>query len=218
MTRKSSNKSSKFFATTALSSASVEWGTPAWLPLAVLKACGFEQFGTDPCCGDEWATRVPATVRYTEADDGLKQSWSGPVFCNPPYKRYVIDRWLMRCLLAWQSGEAGLVFALVPARTDCAYWRSSIIGHADVLFLKGRLRFGDGEDPAPFPSALVIWGADARLLALVREAFPGAAWMPRDQFPTTTAHPRAKESARSRVAVREARGGGSRSRVPGRGR
>ena len=120
MPRKPS-KNCSFYADVALSSASVEWGTPEWLPLAVLKACGTEQFGTDPCCGDEWASRVPAAVRYTEADDGLTRPWAGPVFCNPPYKRYVIERWLMRCLLAWQSGEAGLVFALVPARTDCAY-------------------------------------------------------------------------------------------------
>ena len=32
-------------------------------------------------------------------------------------------------------------------------------------FLKGRLRFGDGEQSAPIPSALAVWGAGPETLA-----------------------------------------------------
>src|SRR3954470_2035480 len=34
-----------------------------------------------------------------------------------------------------------------------------IAGRASVYFLRGRLRFGEGGNSAPFPSALAVWGA-----------------------------------------------------------
>lgn len=37
-------------------------------------------------------------------------------------------------------------------------------GKADVLFLRGRLRFGVGSGQAPFASMLVIWGGTKRLV------------------------------------------------------
>ena len=50
--------------------------------------------------------------------------------------------------------------ALLPARPDTAYWHEHVAGRAVVYFLRGRLRFSDGEQAAPFPSALVLWGAE----------------------------------------------------------
>ena len=43
-------------------------------------------------------------------------------------------------------------------------WRT-VLARAVVYFLKGRPRFGSGEQSAPFPSALAVWGADPVMLA-----------------------------------------------------
>lgn len=67
-----------------------------------------------------------------------------------------------------------MVIALLPARPDTNYWHEHIAGQAVVYFLKGRLRFGDGEQSAPFPSALVVWGADPETIAALDAALPEA--------------------------------------------
>lgn len=48
---------------------------------------------------------------------------------------------------------------LIPARTDTRWWHQYIDGNpnASVHFIKGRLKFGGAKNPAPFPSAIVIF-------------------------------------------------------------
>ena len=73
-----------------------------------------------------------------------------------------------------EAGRAGLVIALVPARTDTRWWHDHVAGKADVWLLRGRLAFGDGTMAAPFPSAIVVWSAlEEHRLALIA-AFPDA--------------------------------------------
>lgn len=89
---------------------------------------------------------------YTKADDGLKQTWTGKCWMNPPYGR-VIGDWMRK---AYESAQAGaMVVCLVPARTDTAWWHD-YAAKGEVRFIRGRLKFGDGKNSAPFPSALVI--------------------------------------------------------------
>ena len=64
--------------------------------------------------------------------------------------------------------------ALLPARPDTAYWHEHVAGRAAVYFLRGRLRFGDGVQSAPFPSALAVWGAGPEALASLDAALLGA--------------------------------------------
>ena len=52
---------------------------------------------------------------------------------------------------------------LIPSRTDTSYWHDYIFNNAEIEFLRGRLKFevdGVSGDPAPFPSALVIYKGD----------------------------------------------------------
>ena len=75
---------------------------------------------------------------------------------DPPYGRD-IGKWMRK---AWESAQEGAtVVCLVPART-CSRWWHDYAAKGDVLFLRGRLRFGDGENSAPFPSALVVFCND----------------------------------------------------------
>lgn len=47
------------------------------------------------------------------------------------------------------------IVALVPARTDTAWWHDYCIQY-EVRFLRGRLKFGNAKSAAPFPSAVVV--------------------------------------------------------------
>lgn len=46
---------------------------------------------------------------------------------------------------------------LVPSRTDTRWFHKYVYGKAEIRFIEGRLRFGDGKTSAPFPSMLVIY-------------------------------------------------------------
>lgn len=47
---------------------------------------------------------------------------------------------------------------LLPARTDTRWFHDYIYGKAEVRFIRGRLKFGDSKNSAPFPSMVVIFG------------------------------------------------------------
>lgn len=53
----------------------------------------------------------------------------------------------------------GVAVMLVPARTDTKWWHEWIANNpcASVRYIKGRLKFGDSKNAAPFPSAIVIF-------------------------------------------------------------
>ena len=46
---------------------------------------------------------------------------------------------------------------LRKARTDTKIWHDVIFPHAKVEFIKGRLKFSNSKNSAPFPSAIVIF-------------------------------------------------------------
>jgi len=77
-------------------------------------------------------------------------------FCNPPYSR--IGDWVKKAYN--ESHQPGtLVVLLIPARTDTRYFQEYIYHRAEVRFIKGRLKFGESKNAAPFPSMVVIFRA-----------------------------------------------------------
>ena len=77
--------------------------------------------------------------------------WGKRVFCNPPYGPG-IAAWLERGL------EAEIAVFLLPARTDTKWFHAICLPTArEIRFIKGRLRFGDSPNDAPFPSMVVIF-------------------------------------------------------------
>lgn len=130
------------------SSKSIEWETPQWLFDQLNKEF---KFTLDPC-----ATRDNAKCKkyFTEGMDGLKQDWTGTVFCNPPYGRK-IGLWVKKAFEEAQKGV--IVVMLIPARTDTKWFHTYIYGQAEIRFIKGRLKFGNSINSAPFPSMIVIF-------------------------------------------------------------
>lgn len=92
--------------------------------------------------------------------NSLAQKWHeiGRVcWMNPPYGRG-IGKWIEK---AWYESTMGCtVVCLIPARTDTLYWHNYVMKSSEVRFIKGRVKFelpGVKTDPAPFPSAIVIF-------------------------------------------------------------
>jgi DNA helicase HerA-like ATPase len=46
---------------------------------------------------------------------------------------------------------------LVHARTDTRWFHDFVYGKAELRFVRGRLKFGDGTQSAPFPSLVAIY-------------------------------------------------------------
>lgn len=49
---------------------------------------------------------------------------------------------------------------LLPARTDTRWFHEFIYGKAEIRFVRGRLKFGNATNSAPFPSMVVVWRGD----------------------------------------------------------
>ena len=131
------------------SSESCEWPTPQTF-FDMLDA--EFHFTLDPCATSH---NAKCENYFTRKDDGLSQDWgTHRGFCNPPYGRE-IGAWAKKCHDTAQAG--GLVVLLVHARTDTRWFHDWVYGKAELRFVKGRLKFGDGTQSAPFPSLVAIF-------------------------------------------------------------
>lgn len=139
------------------SSKTDEWPTPADLIAQIKQAYPLE---LDVCATHE---NAKAPRYFTKDDDGLAQEWRGVCWMNPPYGRG-IGKWVAK---AAESADTlgSVVVTLLPARTDTKWWHTYcepvLRGQkpGEVIFLKGRVKFGDAKTGAPFPSVIVVFGS-----------------------------------------------------------
>ena len=123
------------------------WATPQWLFDALNKEFGFT---LDPCSD---GTNAKCPKFYTPRENGLLRDWgTETVFMNPPYSE--VDEWMRKAYGAAMEGAT--VVCLIPARTDTQWWHAYVM-KAEIRFIKGRLKFGDADNSAPFPSAIVVF-------------------------------------------------------------
>jgi len=135
------------------SSATDEWATPQDLFDSLDREF---HFTLDPCANE---LNHKCERYYSRADDGLSKNWGGQiVFCNPPYGRQ-IGKWVRKALEESQK-PGTVVVMLIPARTDTTWFHDYIYGKAEVRFVRGRIKFGEAKNSAPFPSMVVVFGGD----------------------------------------------------------
>lgn len=102
---------------------------------------------------------------FTKEENALDQDWaiithdciesglSGWLWCNPPYSmcKEFVDKAYSEML------QGAKIIMLLPSRTDTKYFHNFIYKKEGVSieFIKGRLKFGDSKNSAPFPSMIV---------------------------------------------------------------
>lgn len=122
-------------------------------------------FNIDVCAND---SNHKCSKYFTEQDDGLSKDWHGTVQMNPPYSACKDQ-----IRKAFESSAGGAtVVALVPARTDTKWFHEYVLPYSglpfvgetkeypvsvELRFIKGRLKFGNGKNSAPFPSVIIIF-------------------------------------------------------------
>ena len=63
-----------------------------------------------------------------------------------------IGEWIKKA-----SKSKAITVLLIPARTDTKWFHEYIYNKAEIRFLKGRLKFGNSKNSAPFPSMIVVF-------------------------------------------------------------
>lgn len=132
------------------SSKTDEWSTPQDL---FDRLNGEFHFNLDVCANE---SNHKCTMYYDKKQNGLRMPWTGHVvWCNPPYGRG-IGKWVETAYLENRAHGTTIVM-LLPARTDTKWFHRYVLGHAEIRFLQGRLKFGDSKNSAPFPSMIAIY-------------------------------------------------------------
>lgn len=80
----------------------------------------------------------------------------GGVWCNPPYGRE-ISKWVEKAYQESKEDYNDFVLMLLPARTDTKWWWEWVQDKATLFFVKGRIKFGEHNIGAPFPSVLALY-------------------------------------------------------------
>lgn len=142
------------------SSESDEWATPQWLFDWCNEVWG--PFSLDAAATPE---NAKCAAYFTESQDGLLLPWGADnVWVNPPYGRG-IERWVAAAATRAQRGHTTLM--LLPSRTDTWWFHRFVFGGAaELVFLRGRIPFGDGNNSAPFPSCLAWYAQRGRFVTL----------------------------------------------------
>jgi hypothetical protein len=116
------------------------WKTPKAFYQALDSEFGFD---FDPC---------PPNPDF----DGLSVDWGKCNFVNPPYNE--IEKWVRKSYGEWLTGKT--IVMLIPSRTDTKWWHEYVMRATQIRFIKGRLRFDEHANSAPFPSAVVVFKAE----------------------------------------------------------
>lgn len=171
-----------------------DWNTPEEVLVPVLAFNDGEQIALDPASNAQSIVNARVEYRLDRGEDGLRLSWAydGLTFINPPYGED-IAAFMRRADRYGGSGQE--IIALVPNRSDTAWYQDNVANVAAKCEWRGRLIHprGVADSPqvslfpvsgpppapesgtAPFPSALLYWGHRARRFAEVFARF-GKVW------------------------------------------
>jgi phage N-6-adenine-methyltransferase len=146
------------------SKASDEWETPRELFDTLNAEFGF---AIDVAATEDNAL---CFCRITEHVDALQsEHWRGfdgfryhyVAWMNPPYSK--CRQFIAKA--AYEAKKGTTVVALVPSRTDTRWWHEHVWDSekhqprpgVEVRFNKGRLKFGNSQNSAPFPSVVIVF-------------------------------------------------------------
>ena len=127
-----------------------EWETPQNLFDALDLEFNFEM---DVCATAE---NSKCDQYWNKAQDGTSQQWSRSNWCNPPYSN--IGAWVARARTVSVFYPGTTTVLLLPSRTDTRWFHNYLykMPGVELRFIKGRLKFSESKNCAPFPSMIAV--------------------------------------------------------------
>ncbi len=120
-----------------------EWYTPTEYIEAARRVMG--GIDLDPASSDIANKTVRADVYLTAEDDGLRYSWSGRVWMNPPYSGELIGKFSAKLAEHYKAGDISEAIVLVNNATETAWYQGMVKEAAAVCFLKGRIKYNNSQ-------------------------------------------------------------------------
>jgi len=120
-----------------------EWNTPQEFFLFLNSLF---HFTFDPC-------KPPVIGNFK--GNGLKEHWGKRVFCNMPYDevmKWISWGWMELC----EGKTVELIAFLIPGRPDTEWFDRLYKWGGQFYKIKGRLRFSNHNNSAPFPSMVCV--------------------------------------------------------------
>lgn len=116
-----------------------EWYTPLFL-LKLVQEFYQGEF-LDPASCPEVEPYVKASKFYFKEEDGLKQSWSGRIWLNPPYSQPLVTQFTQKLISEYKKKNITEALLLVNSCTETK-WFQDVAKNCDRrLDILGRLRF-----------------------------------------------------------------------------
>ena len=133
------------------------WSTPQWFVDECADRYAAGGFDLDVAAENG---NAKADAWFGREVDGLKQIWTGRVWCNPPYVG--IAPWVDRAIAAVLADEVDVVVMLLPGRVD-QRWYHDLLRHAElVLPVLGRVQF------VPPPGIAASSNREGSIVAVLR--------------------------------------------------
>lgn len=127
-----------------------EWTTPKWL-FDYLNHVN--HYDTDLAADDN---NHLCDRYFTAENSALTQDWihSNSCFVNPPFS--LNKEFVNKIVEQLNKFPTLLITVLIPSRTDTRYFHNLIPYCEKITFIKGRLKFGNAKNGAPFPTCLLF--------------------------------------------------------------
>jgi hypothetical protein len=132
------------------------WCTPRAIFIAMRV-----MFDLDPASpGAALVPHIPVGHHFTIADDGLAQRWFGAIWCNPPYGRHSMPKWVAKFLDHIDHGGSGV---MLTSERSSTRWYQRLAARADlILMLNRKLKFENGSSTKrQFPCGTHLFGFGA---------------------------------------------------------
>jgi hypothetical protein len=117
----------------------------------------------DPASSAIAQETVKARQYFDKEQNGLRQAWRGRVWLNPPYAPPLINRFIGKLLMEWDSRRISACIALTHNYTDAIWFHDAMCVADSVCFTQGRVRFHDPGGALASPTqgqAFFYFGAD----------------------------------------------------------
>jgi len=120
-----------------------EWYTPSEYIEAARQVLG--EIDLDPASSEIANKTVKAKIYFTAEDDGLKYSWDGRIWMNPPYSGDLIGKFTEKLARHYSQGEVTEAVVLINNATETNWFQSLLIHVSAVCFVKGRIKYWNAD-------------------------------------------------------------------------